>query len=983
MADQQIQIDESTAVPLRTPAQLPPQQAAAAAPAAASQPISVDESTAVPLQPPIGQQPTGQAAATQQPPAGGGLPSLNLPGIGQDQDVGDMALKAGDASYHVMLGALKGAVDTGHVTGAAANYAASKLTGGRIPQVVQFQTPNYLKAQGTPEEVGKVGEGIAEFLLSDGALSELSSADKFATVSKIMKTLETSPRLLAAVKIGSAALRMGTVGAVQSVEEQAKSGAPVDLEHAMRAGAGTGLFGGAMAGLGEAATRAAAPAARAVARAGQATLGGGVMVQQAREALEPRQPGESQSAYEERAIQAGVNSALGALGLREMITSPETAAGVQRVGEAAGAVGEGAKAVGRVARTVAGKAAEMVAQPVRALGATPEVKLEQATRPYTSERDFKQNVGRTLPYLVEQNKTAPIKTLDDMADASAKAKQTLWQTKLSTPHPNQFIEGDAIAAKIKNGINATTRRLYPERAKAIEEWADRFKGQYPLDEALQTASDLNADLRSFYKLSPSEQWKAATSDPKLGMLQDAADAIREHAFTKLEDLGEKDVPELRKDYGALNQLQRVSEKRAVVYGRQAPIDFKTSMGAVAAVATGHPQAAAIPFITKYLNSPEYLIQSAIKKAGKVPKVLGAGEASVTGTLPNLEARFEEPHIENPPAGMDTKAVLNHELGHAAVATKVGFRPIDVWSEEHPQLKGTGVKAQVNMDWGPELNKRADGTLPLDTLNTKFNDVLTTIMGGAAANEVYDGIPWRENPASEGDLRFAHELFDLLGVPKENHDFYLDRVIARAKSLVEDPHTTNVINEFSDTREADAPDTHHYRAARMNEFVNRLNEGDENDINAERNAAGDLEHGAGGEAPGAPEVAEVTAGAGGAGLAAEGKPTKAQELADTIGAKVVGSAAKEGTKPRDLDFRVEDYTPEIKATLEKQGFESLGSSIVSPEEAKASGKPYGPGWNRAEHFQNAAGQKIDVWHSEPAVESKPGEVKPLTSNKKVK
>jgi hypothetical protein len=94
----------------------------------------------------------------------------------------------------------------------------------------------------------------------------------------------------------------------------------------------------------------------------------------------------------------------------------------------------------------------------------------------------------------------------------------------------------------------------------------------------------------------------------------------------------------------------------------------------------------------------------------------------------------------------------------------------------------------------------------------------------------------------------------------------------------------------------------------------------------------------------------------------------QPIAEKLGAKLVGSASKSGTTPKDWDFRVEgEYKPdETAAKLKQEGFEPRGSSLVSPKEAKDSGKDYGaPGWKRAEHFENSAGQKLDVWHDEAA------------------
>ena len=102
------------------------------------------------------------------------------------------------------------------------------------------------------------------------------------------------------------------------------------------------------------------------------------------------------------------------------------------------------------------------------------------------------------------------------------------------------------------------------------------------------------------------------------------------------------------------------------------------------------------------------------------------------------------------------------------------------------------------------------------------------------------------------------------------------------------------------------------------------------------------------------------------------PDGAQPLAEKLGAKVVGSVAKKGATPGDLDLRIEgDYkADEIASKMKEAGFEPRGSSLVSPKEAKASEKPYGKsGWNRIEHFENAAGHKVDIFHDEAGVKAK--------------
>ena len=82
-------------------------------------------------------------------------------------------------------------------------------------------------------------------------------------------------------------------------------------------------------------------------------------------------------------------------------------------------------------------------------------------------------------------------------------------------------------------------------------------------------------------------------------------------------------------------------------------------------------------------------------------------------------------------------------------------------------------------------------------------------------------------------------------------------------------------------------------------------------------------------------------------------------------------AEKGTSTHDLDLQIDTYDqPKIEALMKAKGFEPVGSSVVSPEEAKASGKNFGTDttdWSRAHHFESTAEprQKVDIWHREPA------------------
>src|SRR4051812_37757157 len=79
---------------------------------------------------------------------------------------------------------------------------------------------------------------------------------------------------------------------------------------------------------------------------------------------------------------------------------------------------------------------------------------------------------------------------------------------------------------------------------------------------------------------------------------------------------------------------------------------------------------------------------------------------------------------------------------------------------------------------------------------------------------------------------------------------------------------------------------------------------------------------------------------------------AKSIAEKLGAKIVGSVSTKGQSNHDLDLRIEhNDIQSVTKILNKLGFDSQGSQVVSPKEAKESGKPYAHGWQRAYTFMN--------------------------------
>lgn len=89
--------------------------------------------------------------------------------------------------------------------------------------------------------------------------------------------------------------------------------------------------------------------------------------------------------------------------------------------------------------------------------------------------------------------------------------------------------------------------------------------------------------------------------------------------------------------------------------------------------------------------------------------------------------------------------------------------------------------------------------------------------------------------------------------------------------------------------------------------------------------------------------------------------KAEQIAKTLGGKVVGSATKKGAIPNDFDIYLENKIDwkDMRDKMESLGYKSFGSSPV----VETNGKKFEGKDQRAFHFVDSKGQKVDVFQEE--------------------
>lgn len=312
------------------------------------------------------------------------------------------------------------------------------------------------------------------------------------------------------------------------------------------------------------------------------------------------------------------------------------------------------------------------------IGLSPIEKLTKAAGPSVRDANFPRALETASPELARQNAATPIKNVQAVADAAHTGADSLWKNQIEpqiTRNASATIDAGKIGDQIRSGVDEGMKDLFPEQAKAANAFADKFRGQLPLSKANAYLKTLNAQLKGFYKMSPEARAAAGVTDGRISSMENAADGLRQQMYDKLDSLGETDPAGLRQQYGALKQVQDVFRKRAIVSGRQAPLNLQQIIGlaggageAAGALASGHPvaalggvAAAAVPTILKYINSPDMLVQRGISglklpealtppppvEAPGVPRSLGAAAAA--------PAAEEVPGILRGPTGLERRA----------------------------------------------------------------------------------------------------------------------------------------------------------------------------------------------------------------------------------------------------------------------------------------------------------------------------------------
>lgn len=306
-------------------------------------------------------------------------------------------------------------------------------------------------------------------------------------------------------------------------------------------------------------------------------------------------------------------------------------------GAAEGKAAEGAEA-GAVGGAIGAGAGELGGEVLGTLGKKTGVTLNSAELAKKAAKPGKWNVGwdeaweKAAPRLADQHAINPVKGVKDVADAALQASDDLWNKEVKPTiavHEHDLKDVQPVADAIRSRITPSLTKYSPEKAKAIEEFANKFAGPGPksmmsIGEMENDIEHLNADLRTngWWKKDAAEREAAIKSGHEDGMKALAADELRNQVYDHIDQFPGSNIKELKKTYGALRNVEHEFRGQVNVQGRQSTISLKKLIGGTVGAATGGVPgavAAALPWLDEVINSPDASASRAVKAAYKAKK----------------------------------------------------------------------------------------------------------------------------------------------------------------------------------------------------------------------------------------------------------------------------------------------------------------------------------------------------------------------------
>ena len=346
---------------------------------------------------------------------------------------------------------------------------------------------------------------------------------------------------------------------------------------------------------------------------------------------------------------------------------------------AAGAVGGGAGgALGESASALAGIVAKRFG-----VGTTAAEDAITGIKPKKRNYKFAENFQTAAPRMdAEEQLTPGKKTVEEWADIAEDARKKLWTDEIQPlvdQHKNVPLDGDAIANSIRAAIPDTMKQYSPAEAKKIEDLANQWTsgggmGHQAMAVPAHNTFVGNAEAAlehynalvgktGYWEKSPSVRADLMKTDGELAGNMATANAIRDELYGKLDAFEKarvqglptypaqgtpaatvpaRNIQQLKKEYGALRNVEDEMRGRINVAGGQSNMSFTEGIGLILGIGTGDMRKLVgtfgIPMLARQASLPEKAIARAVQKAAR-PGEEGIISKAVGGARKVAESAF--------------------------------------------------------------------------------------------------------------------------------------------------------------------------------------------------------------------------------------------------------------------------------------------------------------------------------------------------------
>lgn len=314
--------------------------------------------------------------------------------------------------------------------------------------------------------------------------------------------------------------------------------------------------------------------------------------------------------------------------------------------------------------------AKRVAEPY-GIGVEGESMLKKGLSPYAKQLGYDKAVETATPDLVKYHSETPIKSVKDLHEALPAIQDKIMEEEVrpvARTHAKEELAPERMARvqkAVEDSVSPFTEEFDEGAAKDVKELAGKMGKTRTLGDVIGVeAKDkggllgyINSKLESYFQKYPSARKSDLMKNPDTAAWEMARRQLRTEAMDHLAEQGETNMGPARERWGALQELQRTTERRINQADRTKPMSLPRIMGAVGAPKTGGASMVAGE-IAHHLNKADTLVRRGIEKMAKnsASKTIDVTPRAAT---PKALPAPEKPPLKTGPGGSPPAVPLKY------------------------------------------------------------------------------------------------------------------------------------------------------------------------------------------------------------------------------------------------------------------------------------------------------------------------------------